>query len=803
MKKNFFKQSIFLTFILIIILKTTSQISTKTKKNSSSKINYHNFCGVDYLETNIFKTSPPPKNLNNNINKLSSERVFYPVRIFLDTTFLEQQAKEYDEEIYETYNIITSALNQAVKAISEIIKVERYEENVFEGGLNSDNLIKEEIEKWDDKLNDLNYVHNNYDYVLFAKFSELPDETITAAGNPFYLAKNTYRPLLGKIQISFDLYINDMQEHLEQYLKYVFLHELIHAFGFLKDAFQYFPGGEAASIFKEKGVAGIERTYVKTEKVLNFAKKYFGCDSIKGVELENQGLGGSKDNHWDSRILLGELMTSEQYEDEGALSEFTLALLEDSGWYQVNYYSGGLMRFGKNEGCDFLNTYCISNNVTNFPNEYYDYNATVQGHPSCTTGRQARSYFILNNYNLSKNDSYINILPFDGKEYIGGSVAAADYCPVSFKSLNIKESFDYFTGNCKYGTGNYGSQIKYINMTTKEETEDQYNGYITEDFGEIYSDISFCMMNTLVPDYIAEDINNYYNIFGTVFHPMCFPSFCSSDSLTVQIYNQFVVCPKQGGNIKVEGYSGILHCPDFNLICTGTVMCNEIYDCIEKKSLLREESLIYDYIPITTQRYSEINSTQPILSYEKGSNGVCPGNCSQCLEKQKCRICRDNFKLIGQKENDENPIICDDGSINTGIGYYLNEEDGVYYKCHSNCLKCDKGPVGDKNMNCLECKEGFVFNNENQNCEKKSEEDDDYTLEIILSVVGGVVFASGTATISVAYVKKKKKKGKLEVDISLKNGTEIHGEMKLIDSSKTSSEADIPNSEISQTSSEK
>ena len=52
-------------------------------------------------------------------------------------------------------------------------------------------------------------------------------------------------------------------------------------------------------------------------------------------------------------------------------------------------------------------------------------------------------------------------------------------------------------------------------------------------------------------------------------------------------------------------------------------------------------------------------------------------------------------------------------------------------------------------------------------------------------------------------MKKKKKKGKLEVDISLKNGTEIHGEMKLIDSSKTSSEADIPNSEMSQTSSEK
>ena len=34
-----------------------------------------------------------------------------------------------------------------------------------------------------------------------------------------------------------------------------------------------------------------------------------------------------------------------------AISEITLALLEDSGWYKANYYTGGLMRFGKNKGC--------------------------------------------------------------------------------------------------------------------------------------------------------------------------------------------------------------------------------------------------------------------------------------------------------------------------------------------------------------------------------------------------------------------------------------------------------------------
>ena len=37
------------------------------------------------------------------------------------------------------------------------------------------------------------------------------------------------------------------------------------------------------------------------------------------------------------------------------ITELTLALLEDSGWYEINYYTGGLMRFGKNKGCDYYN----------------------------------------------------------------------------------------------------------------------------------------------------------------------------------------------------------------------------------------------------------------------------------------------------------------------------------------------------------------------------------------------------------------------------------------------------------------
>ena len=184
-------------------------------------------------------------------------------------------------------------------------------------------------------------------------------------------------------------------------------------------------------------------------------------------------------------------------------------------------------------------------------------------------------------------------------------------------------------------------------------------------------------------------------------------------------------------------------------------MCNEIFDCIEKKSLLKEESLLYDYIPETTSRYSDINNTKVITAVEEGNDGICPKDCSQCSFNKKCKKCKEGFKLIGQKEKDENPIICDKNSINIEIGYYLNKEDGVYYKCHDNCLKCDKG-FSDNNMNCLECKEGFKFDEKNKNCD---------TSDDLIWIIIGIVFGLAIIVFIVVFVyEKKKKKKEIEID---------------------------------------
>jgi leishmanolysin-like peptidase len=276
------------------------------------------------------------------------------------------------------------------------------------------------------------------------------------------------------------------------------------------------------------------------------------------------------------------------YEDEMAISDFTLALLEDSGWFKPNYFSGGLLRFGKNKGCEFLTSQCIDyQNTRNslFEDEFFSY--SMEWYPTCTTGRQSRAYNLFSYYQTLDKEYLTNLIPYDyyNRYFIGGAISSADYCPVPYH-FNLEYQNSYFVGNCKLGNGNYGTNLWYNINGTK--VNNITNNKIPVEFGEKYSDNSFCMMSSLVPKTKSD-----YSYFGTIFHPMCYPVYCSSSSLTVLIYNQYVVCPRQGGNVELDGFTGKLHCPDYNLICSGTVVCNDLFDCIDKNSLADLNT--YDY----------------------------------------------------------------------------------------------------------------------------------------------------------------------------------------------------------------
>ena len=172
---------------------------------------------------------------------------------------------------------------------------------------------------------------------------------------------------------------------------------------------------------------------------------------------------GSALSHWEQRILLGDYMGAVIYQEEMAISEITLALLEDSGWYKINYFTGGLMRFGKNKGCEFIQNICLDSYYnTQFENEFFDYNERYT--PSCSAGRQSRTYAILNIYNYIMDNTYWYNFIYDntGNIYYSGSMYTTDYCPTHGQRIDETNN-GYFTGHCKYGNGSYGNNIYYMN----------------------------------------------------------------------------------------------------------------------------------------------------------------------------------------------------------------------------------------------------------------------------------------------------------------------------------------------------
>ena len=130
---------------------------------------------------------------------------------------------------------------------------------------------------------------------------------------------------------------------------------------------------------------------------------------------------GSAGSHWESRYMLGDYMISTDFPD-AAMSDITLALFEDTGLYRVNYYSGGLFKFGKNKGCSFLNGACTNNGVAAF-----DDFCTTSGQPTCSSSRAI------------KTSCYTT----------EGGYPTADSCPVPYE---YHTQSSYYPKHCRYGT---------------------------------------------------------------------------------------------------------------------------------------------------------------------------------------------------------------------------------------------------------------------------------------------------------------------------------------------------------------
>jgi hypothetical protein len=528
--------------------------------------------------------------------------------------------------------------------------------------------------------------------------------TLASAHTSFLRTINGH-PIVGVVNINRDL--DYTKKNVQSYFQSIILHEFTHILGFSQYYFKNYFGRLLYSIDQYD----VYHYYIGSKRVLEVGKKYFNCSTCNAIELDNMGGNGTMLSHWSSKVLLGDYMNGNIYTEEQVISEFTLALLEDSGYYKANYYTGGLMQYGRNKGCSFLYGRCIGKYGTDssFENEFFDSIASdYYIDPSCSSGRQSRTYHVLWKYKYIPEQYRYFYTP-----NIGG-YQPAEYCPVSEKWYEEEEKI-YYVGSCSTkGKGDYGSKIAY-----KEEGNQNFtfytSGTLEKVTGEIYSDHSFCALSSLVK---KNEVN--YELFSKTVRAVCYEMFCSKSSLTIKIHENYILCPRAGGKIDVDGYGGYLLCPDYNLICSGTEICNDMFDCVKKKSMTKSDSYKYDYTSKTSQNLdrAQIEESDNESNYELSEDGLCPQYCKLCTEAQGCLKCKDEYGLVLDEKSNKFKCL-PTKELNTT--YFKN--GNIYEKCIDNCDICyDK-------LSCTNCKDNYFYFEERkcikeiENCEKYNGDD--------------------------------------------------------------------------------
>uniref|UniRef100_A0A8C7I5P2 Leishmanolysin-like peptidase n=1 Tax=Oncorhynchus kisutch TaxID=8019 RepID=A0A8C7I5P2_ONCKI len=260
-----------------------------------------------------------------------------------------------------------------------------------------------------------------------------------------------------------------------------------------------------------------------TPRVVEEARRHFGCPILEGMELENQGGMGTELNHWEKRLLENEAMTGSHTHNR-VFSRLTLAIMEDTGRKVVTLY------------CD-----------------------TVRATPLQLTCRQDQLAVAVCNLQKYPQDLPLDYQYFDHIPEVsvmdlasyGGAVEIADYCPFS-------QEFSWHLSG-EYQRNSY--------CRVQENQPDWWRNYGAEQYGPdsvcLYQKTAFvmeqCTRRMTYPDWGSG----------------CYKISCSTQGLTVWVEDTAYQCMRTGQLLSVSVrvndwvYNGVLVCPACSDFCSA------------------------------------------------------------------------------------------------------------------------------------------------------------------------------------------------------------------------------------------
>lgn len=144
----------------------------------------------------------------------------------------------------------------------------------------------------------------------------------------------------------------------------IFMHEFIHILGFNNEAFDKFLKSDRSGFrpmsetTKVVNIAGTSYTGIILPLVLAYGREFFNCPALEALPLEDGGGSGSAGSHWEKLFFPHEILNPRAH-NPLIISRFTLTLLQDSGWYEIDLSKAEPYDWGRGDGCThFYSTPC-------------------------------------------------------------------------------------------------------------------------------------------------------------------------------------------------------------------------------------------------------------------------------------------------------------------------------------------------------------------------------------------------------------------------------------------------------------
>jgi len=213
----------------------------------------------------------------------------------------------------------------------------------------------------------------------------------------------------------------------------------------------YIPSTSTFGSFTERGSTVYK---ILTPAALTFARTHFGCFTLNGVELEDEGGSGTAGSHWQQRIYQNEIMTGVSRNNDVVYSNLTLSYLYDTGWYVPNYGAAGQLLWGKGKGCNFALNKCLTAGTT----------PTTAFSEFCTSSTTGGCTFDHTAIGMCNVGSYTSALPsyfqyWTSSTTTGGTGLTMDACPyiAAYSNLWCTDAADQPINN--YRGESYVTQV--------------------------------------------------------------------------------------------------------------------------------------------------------------------------------------------------------------------------------------------------------------------------------------------------------------------------------------------------------